>query len=74
MKPKDSPKKHGIGRRIKSLREARGLTLEQLGERMGGVDRSFLSRLENNPISNPTLGVLERVSAALSVNVTELLS
>ena len=47
-----------MGARLRQLRESKGLTQEQLAERMGlrGKGRgSLIARLERGKISNPTL-------------------
>jgi predicted transcriptional regulator/DNA-binding XRE family transcriptional regulator len=67
---------HGLdlvtfGQRLRHLRRARGLTLAELGRRVGRVP-SALSLLENGR-REPKLSVLEDLAAALSVPVEELL-
>lgn len=54
--------------RIKELCKERGLTLQQVAEYMG-VNRVSLSNSING---NPTIGTLEKVAAALGVEVVEL--
>ena len=54
--------------RIKELCKEKGLTLQQVAEYMG-VNRVSLSNSING---NPTIGTLEKVAAALGVEVTEL--
>lgn len=60
-----------LGRRVRRLRQQRGLTLEQLGAL---VDRapSQLSLVENGK-REPRLGLLQAIAAALGVPVTALL-
>lgn len=53
---------------LKLEREARGLSLADVAER-SGIDRSRLSRLENDPRSNPTLATLTRVAGAIGVKL-----
>jgi transcriptional regulator with XRE-family HTH domain len=61
-----------LGRNIKQLREARGLSQQQMAK-LAGVPRATWSNLESGD-ANPTLGVLHRVAVALSVSIEELLS
>jgi len=50
--------------RLKSLREAAGLSLADVSERTG-IDRAALSRLENGITPNPTINTLTRYAEAL---------
>src|SRR3569623_700738 len=59
-----------IGERVKTLRAARGLTLETLAEK-AGVSRAMLSRIERGE-SNPTAQLLGRVCAGLDVTLSAL--
>src|SRR3984957_6483711 len=60
-----------LGQRLRHLRRSRGLTLAELGERVGRAP-SALSLLENGR-REPKLSVLEDLAGALSVPVEELL-
>ena len=60
-----------MGQRLRHLRRARGLTLAELGGRVGRAP-SALSLLENGR-REPKLSVLEDLATALSVPVEELL-
>lgn len=61
-----------IGKRIRTLREERGLTLESLAEVTGyGVD--LLSRIENNEVQ-PQLGTVMKLSKALDGAFGRILS
>ena len=57
--------------RLKKLREARGLTQEQLAEK-AGVSRAYLARLEIGR-HDPPLSTLEKLAKALKVKVGKLL-
>lgn len=57
---------------VKQLRIARSLTQEQLAK-LSGVPRATWANLESGG-SNPTIGVLLKVAAALQVSVEELLA
>jgi transcriptional regulator with XRE-family HTH domain len=55
---------------LRRLRVERGLAQEALAID-AGIDRTYVSRLERG-LENPTVAVLERLAAALSVQITEL--
>src|ERR1700735_2921732 len=61
-----------FGQRLRHVRRARGLTLAQLGERVGRAP-SVLSLIENGR-REPKLSLIEALASALSVSVGELLS
>lgn len=61
-----------IGQRIKELRMARGLSLSDLAER-SGIAKSYLSAIERSLQDNPSINVLEKLSAVLHVPVQHLL-
>lgn len=56
--------------RLKSLRRARGLTLDQLAE-ASGVSRAALSKIERGDAS-PTAAILARIAAGLETSVAAL--
>jgi transcriptional regulator with XRE-family HTH domain len=66
----------GLGTRIaanlKQLREARGLTQDQMAK-IARLPRATWTNLESGA-ANPTVGVLHRAAAALQVTIEELLS
>lgn len=59
-----------IARRLRSLRDERGWSLEALAER-SGVSRSNISLIERGQ-SSPTATVLDKLSAGLGVTVASL--
>lgn len=61
-----------LSENLRFLRQRRELTQAQLA-RLAGIPRPTLSLMESGS-SNPTLGVLCRLSAALQVSIDELLS
>lgn len=61
-----------IARNLKQLREARGLTQEQMAK-IASVPRATWTNLESGS-ANPTLSVLHRAAGALQVTIEELLS
>jgi transcriptional regulator with XRE-family HTH domain len=60
-----------LGRNVRSCRETRGLTQEQLALD-AGMKRSYVSELERG-LRNPTVRALGRLANALEVDPTELL-
>lgn len=61
-----------IGRIIRQLREENGITLEELSSR-AGISVEKLEKIENNQ-TNPSLGVLIRISRALGAKLGTLLA
>jgi len=61
-----------IGDRIKSLRMERKLSLTELAEK-AGVAKSYLSSIERNLQTNPSIQFLEKISSVLNVPVDFLL-
>jgi transcriptional regulator with XRE-family HTH domain len=54
----------GLSVDLRGLRKAAGLSLADVAERTG-MDKAFLSKLENGRQPNPTLETLHRYAAAL---------
>jgi transcriptional regulator with XRE-family HTH domain len=61
----------GIGRRVRALREAMGLSLRDLTERCG-VSAPMLSQVERGETS-PTLAVATKIAAGLELTLSQLL-
>jgi transcriptional regulator with XRE-family HTH domain len=61
-----------IARNLKQLREARGLTQEQMAK-IAGIPRATWTNMESGD-ANPTVAVLHRAAGALQVSIEELLS
>jgi transcriptional regulator with XRE-family HTH domain len=57
-----------IAERIRGIRKEKGLTLEQLGKRVG-ISRGMLSRLENNQ-SSPPIATLAKIAQGLEVPIS----
>lgn len=57
---------------LKALREKRGYTQKQLGERIG-VTQAYISKIENGDINSLTIGKLIKIANALRVKPTYLL-
>lgn len=62
-----------IGNRIQQLRKSRGLSLSELAER-AGVAKSYLSNVERNIQSNPSIQFLEKISEVLKVPVEGIIN
>lgn len=58
-----------VGEKIRELRKARGLTLEQLAQ-LSGLSRSFISEAERG-FSSMTLTSLKRIAEALGVTLAD---
>lgn len=67
----DDKAAENLARNLRHLRTARGLTQQQLAD-VSGVPRPTWANLESGA-GNPTLSVLVRVAAALSVSIEELI-
>jgi XRE family transcriptional regulator, master regulator for biofilm formation len=61
-----------IGQRIKQLRLQKQLSLSELAEK-AGVAKSYLSSIERNLQSNPSVQFLEKISAVLGISVQSLI-
>ncbi|MCC7007279.1 MAG: helix-turn-helix transcriptional regulator [Acidobacteria bacterium] len=61
-----------VGARIRTLRQARGLTQEKLGE-LARLSYKFIGEIERGA-GNPTLDSLARLATALDVSVADLVS
>jgi transcriptional regulator with XRE-family HTH domain len=62
---------HQSGRRVRVLREARGLSLRDLAER-SGVSAPMLSQVERGDTS-PTLAVAAKIASGLDLSLSQLL-
>jgi transcriptional regulator with XRE-family HTH domain len=58
---------HTLGQQLTGLREAQGLTQEDLAEK-AGVSRPQISRLENDEVEAPRKSTLEKIAKALEVD------
>jgi transcriptional regulator with XRE-family HTH domain len=59
-----------VARNLRRLRVRQGLSQEALAVD-AEIDRTYVSRVERG-LENPTVAVLERLSKALSADITEL--
>lgn len=62
-----------IGDRVKKLRLEKKISLSELAEQ-AGVAKSYLSSLERNLQTNPSIQFLEKISSVLNVPVDHLIN
>jgi transcriptional regulator with XRE-family HTH domain len=62
-----------LGRRIRNLRKAAGMTQMELARRTA-TNQGYLARLENGERTNPSLAILRRLAKALGTTPANLLS
>ncbi|SER69080.1 helix-turn-helix domain-containing protein [Salipaludibacillus aurantiacus] len=62
-----------IGERVKKYRKDAGMSLTELADR-AGVAKSYLSALERNIQTNPSIQFLEKIAQVLKVNMDQLLN
>jgi transcriptional regulator with XRE-family HTH domain len=62
--------KENVARNMRRLRVKLGVSQEAFAD-LTGIDRTYVSRLERK-LENPTVTVLEKVAAALGVEIAEL--
>jgi transcriptional regulator with XRE-family HTH domain len=62
----------GFGQKVREIRKQRGLSLNDL-ERMTGVNKGYLSQLENEHQRNPSVHIAKRIAEALGLGLDELL-
>ncbi|GAA1381246.1 helix-turn-helix domain-containing protein [Peribacillus frigoritolerans] len=61
-----------IGERVKKLREEKKMSMTELADK-AGVAKSYLSSLERNLQTNPSIQFLEKISSVLNIPVDALL-
>lgn len=61
-----------LGDRIKKIRKEKDMSISELAEK-AGVAKSYLSSIERNKQTNPSIQFMEKVSVALGVSVNDLL-
>lgn len=62
-----------IGEKIKQLRKEKRMSLSELAEK-AGVAKSYLSSIERNLQSNPSIQFIEKISQVLGVPVNDLIN
>jgi XRE family transcriptional regulator of biofilm formation len=61
-----------IGERVRRLRQEKKMSLSELAEQ-AGVAKSYLSSLERNLQTNPSIQFLEKIAAVLTIPVDHLI-
>lgn len=61
-----------IGKNIKKLRQAKGLSQDRLSK-LADVSYNSIIKLETGGITNPTIETLQKIAKALEVQVDDLL-
>lgn len=61
-----------FGKYIYNIRKSQGYTLSELANRVG-ISKSYLSNIERDLKQNPSIQVMERIAAALQVDLNQLL-
>jgi transcriptional regulator with XRE-family HTH domain len=64
--------KSKIGKNIKKLRQAKGLSQDRLSK-LADVSYNSIIKLETSGITNPTIETLQKIAKALEVQVDDLL-
>ncbi|WP_445489874.1 helix-turn-helix domain-containing protein [Niallia sp. 03133] len=62
-----------IGDRVKKIRQEKRMSLSELAEQ-AGVAKSYLSSLERNLQSNPSIQFLEKIAAVFTIPVDHLIN
>ena len=61
-----------IGKNIKKLRQAKGLSQDRLSK-AADVSYNLIIKLETGGITNPTIETLQKIAKALGVSVDDLI-
>jgi transcriptional regulator with XRE-family HTH domain len=64
--------RRSVGQRVRALREAKGLTQDELATR-AGLHRVHVTQIEGGRYESPRLDTLRRLAKALGVSLAELL-
>jgi transcriptional regulator with XRE-family HTH domain len=59
------------GKKLKTMRLGKGISLSKLSE-MTGISKSYLSLIERDIQTNPSLDILEKIAKSFEVDVEEL--
>jgi transcriptional regulator with XRE-family HTH domain len=62
-----------IGKNIKKLRQAKGLSQDRLSK-VADVSYNSIIKLETGAITNPTIGTLQKIAKGLGVSVDDLIN
>lgn len=61
-----------IGRDLRKIRLQKGMSLTELAT-LSGVSKSYISSIERGLKSNPSILILEKLSKALNIPLTNLI-
>ncbi|WP_090085078.1 helix-turn-helix domain-containing protein [Lentibacillus persicus] len=61
-----------IGEKIKQMRQEKKMSISELAEK-AGVAKSYLSSIERNLQTNPSIQFIEKVSAVLGISANDLI-
>ncbi len=61
---------HEVGSKIRSIREERGVSLQELSDKVD-IEYNNLIRLEKGR-TNPTIWTLYKISQALEINISDI--
>ncbi|MFB5663848.1 helix-turn-helix domain-containing protein [Alteribacillus sp. HJP-4] len=61
-----------IGERVKKYRKEKGISLTELADQ-AGVAKSYLSAIERNIQTNPSVQFLEKISKVLNISIDVLI-
>jgi transcriptional regulator with XRE-family HTH domain len=61
---------HTFGHNVRSIRESKGWSQDKLSEE-SGLHRTYISGIERG-VRNPTIEIVQHISAALKISVSEL--
>jgi XRE family transcriptional regulator, master regulator for biofilm formation len=61
-----------VGDKIKSYREKKGMTIIELSKQ-SGISKSYISSIERGIQKNPSIQILDKLSAALGVALNQVL-
>ncbi|WP_010098554.1 helix-turn-helix domain-containing protein [Ornithinibacillus scapharcae] len=62
-----------IGEKIKQLRKDKKMSISELAEK-ANVAKSYLSSIERNLQTNPSIQFIEKISSVLGVSVNEIIN
>jgi len=63
---------NNFGQFVRSMRKAKGLTLEKLADKIG-TEKGYISSIENGKVNPPSADVVREMADALEVGREELL-
>ena len=61
-----------LGQRIRTIRKNRGISQSEV-EKITGIKREYLSKIENSELKNPTYGTIQKICRGIDISVAELL-